>query len=786
MGYLKFRDDIIAIVIFLVLPVIYLSSALFSGSEVLGSQFTDMRSEFFYTRFFGFNIVSSFSVPLWNPYIFSGMPFIATLHPAIFYPLNLIFTILPITYATNWSIALHLFLSGVFTYFLLKYYGISRFGSMVAGIVYTFSAPQIMHIYAGHLNVLTAMVWTPLMFLFLDRLVRGDGLKYGAYLSVTIAMQLLAGQPQYLFYSMIALSLYLFSLLIRLRIDRTGWSNIWPKALAFAGFILLGLALSAIQILPTMEMTRYSTRESLSYEWVSLFSFPPENLVTFIVPDFFGNMLNTPYWGKNYLWEMSAYVGIVPLLLAAMAIFLVRNRVVCFFSGLAVVSVILAFGKYTHLLKLLYLYVPGFNLFRGNSKFIFLTAFSLAVLSGFGADAVIKGVEGLNRRFRLVIICFIISLSSGFLVMYANFDEAWFRGAVNDVIRSGDFYDNPTAFMQNGFKTVAAASFRSGMLWSMALLISGGALLLLYSYGKLKEKALMFALLLIIVLDLFTFGMRYMVTFNSREVSWDNEVVAFLKGTEREPFRVVFADNDINGGMASGIESLSGYDTIMVKRYSEFINLSQNDPPDKPILWVGIKSVNKLTDLLNAKYLILPLGSAFNNLSYREVFTNKNFRVLQNLDVLPRAFIVHASKVVKGRDSIFREMLSPDFKPATSAIIEEAPENWLNNPAVNSPTPKFIKYSPNTITIDAYLNAPGLLVLGDVYYPGWKAFVDGSEAKIYKTNYVMRGVTLPEGRHTVEFRYDPLSYKIGWIISLTSLFFAVGLLIRDWRRDEKA
>lgn len=779
---LNFQEDCYPLALLLVLAITFLYNGLFplDGAQVLSSPSDDAKNFFYPVRYFGFASLQERVMPLWNPYIFAGTPFVGTLQTAVFYPFNFPFLIFSTHTAINWNIALHLFLSGSFTYYLLKHYGISRFGSTIAGIVYTFSAPQVMQIYAGHLNVLTAMVWTPLMFLFLDRVVRGDGWRYGIYLSLTIAFQLLAGQPQYLFYSMIALLFYLFFLLIRLRLDGTDWNKIWPKILLFAATVILGLALSAIQTLPTAEMTRYSTRENLSYEWVSIFSFPPENLITFLIPGFFGDMLKTPYWGKNYLWEVSAYVGIMPLVLAGVAALYIRNRVVWFFTGLSVVSVVLAFGKYTPLLKLLYTTVPGFNLFRGNSKFIFLNALSIAVLSGFGAD-VVRGFDDSKKRLRVFAIALIILTSIGLLISNSTVSDTFFRKTIDSIMSSGDLFENPEPMMRKGFELLAAASFRSGVMWTMALIASGMALLLLFSYGVLKKNIFMAVLAALIVVDLFSFGMRYMVIFDSKSAYWDSAVVRFLK-QDKEPFRVVAPYMGVNGGMVAGLETLGGYDTIMVKRYSEFINLSQGASPDKPNLWVDINNTNKMTDLLNARYLVLPSAERYDNPAFRPVFDNGRNRIYQNMNAIPRAFVVHAAKVIADRDGIFRELMMPDFNPVSYAVIEEEPETPFIGPGVQSPIPRFIHSSPNEVKIEAYLTEAGLLILGDVYYPGWKAYVDGAEKKIHPVNYVMRGVYLPAGRHIVEFRYKPLFFKIGAAISLSTLIFMAGFLIWDWRR----
>lgn len=768
------------------LVLIFLHNGLFpiAGSQVLSSQYTDGRSEFYPNQSFGFGALSEGIIPLWNPYVFSGMPYFATIKNGIFYPLNFLYLILPVGSAINWTIALHMLLSGVTMYYLLKHYGTGRFGATIAGIVYTYSAPHIMHIYPGHPNLLATTAWMPLAFLFLDRLIRGEGVKYGFWLSIIIALELLAGYPQHLLYILLALSFYLLFSLTWLRSDGCGWKEIGSKGLAFAGFIALGLALSAVQILPTVEMTKYSTRENLSYEWVSIFSFPPENLITFLIPDFFGDMLKIPYWAKNYLWEMSVYVGIMPLILAGIALFYCRSRFVWFFATLAIASLILALGKYTPLLKLFYNYVPGFHQFRGHSKFIILTALSLSVLSGIGADAVIKRAYGLDKRFMVGVVGLGIFLIVALFVMYAAFGDIWFRGAINSVVSSGDLYNNPAPFMQKGFEVAATASFRDGILWTAALLVSGTTVLLLYLSDKLRENVFMLLLAFIIVLDLFTFGMRYMVTFDGSEARWNRDIESFLK-RDREPFRAIAPEMEVNSGTASGIETLGGYDAIMVKRYSEFINFSQGLAPDATNPWVSIKSVNRLTDLLNAKYLVLDSGQEMIDPAFNVVFDNERYRVYQNPNALPRAVIVHKTEVIRDRDAIFRELISPEFDPTTSAIIEEDLDIQLSKPFGKNPVPKVHEHSPNKVTIEAYLAQPGLLVLGDTYYPGWKAFVDGKESKIYPTNYVMRGVVLPEGRHIVEFRYEPLSFKIGAVITLLSLVFIVGFFVWGLRKKRR-
>lgn len=786
-GIINLKIDFIPLLFFFLLPILFLYRGLFSSSEVIGASNADLRLIFFHTRFYGFNSLKQGCLPLWNPYLFAGTPFIATLHTAIFYPLNLIFLLFPTVYAINWSIATHLTLSAVFTYYLLRYFKVRRIGATISGIVYTFSAPQVMHIYAGHLNALSAMVWTPLMFLFLDRFLKEDGYKYGVFLSITIALQLLAGQPQYLFYSLIALLFYLLFSLPWLYGKGVSWDRVGLKLLSFAVFIILALFLSAVQILPTAEMVRYSARANLSYEWVSIFSFPPANLITFLIPDFFGDLINIPYWGKNYLWETTGYVGILPLLLTVIAILRVRRRTVWFFGSLAFLSLVLAMGKYTPLLKLSYTYVPGFNLFRGSSKWIFLNAFSIAVISGFGAEAVVNGIVGLkSRRFTISVIALALFVTTALALVLKLFDVNWFKTAIESSINSGDFYSNPQPYMQGGFENAATVIFRVSTLRTTGLLLLGAAVLLLYAYKKLGQRVFMVSFLTIIILDLFLFGMRYMVTFDQRQLYWDSEVVNFLK-QDKEPFRVIAPAMEPNSGITSAVETPNGYDTIILKRYSEFINLSQGEPLDKQNLKINISKVNKLTDLLNIKYLLLFSSTKLDIPWFKMVFDNGQYSVYKNLNALPRAFVVHNAKVVQGRNTIFKfkEIISPEFNPNDYAIVEEEINNEYlptSKSGQKSERIKFIHYSPNKVALETHLYQPGLLILGDVYYPGWKAYIDGRESKIYRTNYIMRGITLPKGRHLVEFRYQPFSFKMGAVVSLTALVFVAGFLVWDCRK----
>jgi hypothetical protein len=288
----------------------------------------------------------------------------------------------------------------------------------------------------------------------------------------------------------------------------------------------------------------------------------------------------------------------------------------------------------------------------------------------------------------------------------------------------------------------------------------------------------MLTLSALVLFDLFIFGSRYMVTYSFADAMWNKDAVNVLS-RDKEPFRVIVPGADVNSGMANRMDTPNGYDTILVKRFSEYINLSQGKPASEPILWINVTRVGPLVDILNAKYILVDPKTPLQGGSFKEVFNGKDAILYQNLNAFPRAFIVHSAKFIPDKQAIFQELLSKDFDPRSYAIVEEGAPAFPNAPAQRSPQPKIISYAADKITIEADLSGPGLLVLGDTYYPGWKALVDGRETKILKANYVMRAVELPQGRHRVEFYYSPASFRIGAAVSLTALLIAGYLLIRS-------
>ncbi|MCF6147607.1 MAG: YfhO family protein [Candidatus Kuenenia sp.] len=766
-------------------------------TSILSDQNTDTRHQLFYWRYFGFNTLANGTLPLWNPYIYSGSPFVGGIQSALFYPLNLIFLIFPIHVAINYSIILHVFLSGVFTYLYVRYLrffreekqnsallkneeagGLTRTSCMISAIIFMFCAPQIFHVYPGHLPNLCTMIWLPLVLLFSELFLRTRRLLYAFLGGIVVACNILAGHPQYFFYTAIAVSLYFIIRILQEVIDH---KSLKAAGYSLAGFCIIyvtGFFLSLIQLLPAIEMVKHSARQSLTYEWVGQFSFLPENFITLFLPDFFGDLFNAPYWGRCYLWEMSLYLGIPSLMLCGIASFNFKSGYTRIFLIIALITTILALGKFTPLFKILYAVVPGFNMFRGNSKFIFIVAFSLSVLAGFGLEYLQNVFAKKMTKTFLFITIGIAAAISMFLIIFFLFHAgfgAW-HAILHKIYTWGDRYTtlpdlNNANFLRTTFIVARKSAIKVILVAILSLLIIG-----LWINGRLNKKALIPLTIALLFGDLWMFGNRYMVTFDPKECFWNKEVTDILK-KDPAPSRITTAGHfELNQGMAHNIANIGGYDANVIKEYSEFVNLLSGKPIEQPNIVMEVSQISKLTNLLTLRYLLLPANMRINHPGFTLLYNDAKYALFENLHALPQSFVVHKAKELHGRDTIFKELSGNDFQPKEYIVVEEPvpPVRISNSQNIqNESVPEILEYTPNSVTIRASLLEDGYLVLSDTYYPGWNAYVDGKQSKIYKTNYVIRSVFLEKGEHIVKFIYEPMSFVIGMIISLSALILII-------------
>jgi len=788
------KINLIIICFISVLCLFLFRESIFTNKEILFGLNgpTDLLENFLPFKDFAYNSLRNLTIPLWNPYLFCGSPFLAIPQTAIFYPIHFImFLILPLLRAYNYSVVLHLILAGVFTYYYARYIGLDAFCGLICGFVFMSSSIFILHATIGHLDNITSMIWLPLILLFLEKFLRQKKISLAILTGIILGIQILSGHLQYVFYTFIAVALYVLFYIFQEK--DLGGKKIIVKGTLY--LFLIGIFISAIQLIPTAELLMHSTRSVARSEFTSFFSLPPYNLITLIIPGFFGNMTEFPYWGRFYFWEMCIYIGILPLLLAAISVVhLKKNKHIFYFFSLAVISLFLATGYNIPFIKLILVRLPILNLFRGHAKFIFLTSFSLSILSGFG----IKIMMDLREKCHInkkIVIWFILAglIISGIYVSVLFMDYDFIISKWTNIL-SYFATLNKDIFLNTGY--YANADFIKGsFIWSYL----GGANSLLFAIISLffifllLEKRIRLNLVKLfifsfILIDLWKFDAKFIATFYEPNYSWNKNVTEFLKSDE-ELFRIsqgtLLASTSnlylsrLNAGMINQISTMGGYSVLLLKQYTKFMSAAQYFYSLNPVDYVFFTSPSKLLDLINLKYIFIDRKIKFLIDDFELCFTDNEISIYRNLKAFPRIFMVPEAKIIKDDDLAFKELKADSFTPKKYVILEEEPpiieskkntENYFYKIQIK-------KYIPNEVLIETKVFQSGYLVLSDSYYPGWKVYVDNKIDKIYRANYFMRAVYLKEGDHTIRFVYDPVSFKIGFIITLlTALIISVHLI----------
>jgi len=584
-----------------------------------------------------------------------------------------------------------------------------------------------------------------------------------------LGVQILGGFPQIAFYSILAVLAFAgFHGIILLK--KHQFSGAFKLGLGLVVIMGIGFALASIQVLPTMEFTQLSTRAGgISYSFATYDSLHPKELLSFLAPDIFGNVIDHTYWRKwegSHFWETCGYVGIVPLffIFVRSETRTIRDLRV-FFILLMIFSLFLSLGKNNPFYPLIY-QLPGFNSFRIPAQILFLYVFSVAVVSGMGLDRIIGwGGFALNKGYiffvgAVGIIIIFLFLGLHFLPRHflVSFMKYFSEGSVTPV---------------NMIKLYERISFsidNSVMFFSVSLL-----LIIIQKIRKMSAGVLYILVAAILIIDLYTFGGQFI---HSYEFKTPKEKKNLIDQLSRNPIqgRVLelsrfFKPND---GLQYRYCSILGYDPMISRRYVYYEQSSQGYHHDDHVVrFTRIKSPKaKLFRLLNARQIIL------------------DDRIIDFEKMIPYAHIVN-NVVIKPLDDVLSFMKSEDFEPAKMVVFEPKYETGLTyrGGANESITAAFtvLEYGNESIHIRTASDQAGYLVLAEIFYPGWRATVDGVRVSVLEGNYMFRVIPVESGKHDIHLQFVSWPFRIGFFISLFTLAgsFCFLFLDRKWRKIPK-
>jgi len=710
--------------------------------------------------------------PKWYPTSFSGYTLIGNMQAQTYYPPNLLFVLLPVEAAFGYYYMLHMLLLGFFTFLYVRSLGVSGGGSLVSALTLMFGGYVTAGlVYPGITTIMATMVWVPAALLCAEKGVRTREIRYFVFLGVVVGLQFLSGYIQTSI--MTAMLLFPYVLYRSYLIQQ----NIRYVAGLTAGAFVLGALIASIQLLPALEASRESTRYGVSdYGFSTQYSYPPEHLITLLIPEFFGSPKHGTFWGDFRSWDQNfwsycTYVGVLPLILAIFAVLCRRDKTIPFFALTASVSLLLAMGKYAPFYRILYL-LPGFAMLRAPSRFLLLTVLSLSVLAGYGADYIAKPDrvrerrrECAVRRTVYVVIFSICLLAIGLI--------------------SAHFKVLPFAEKYHSYEVVKYSS-------AFPFLLCLGVLIILLQFsGKISGRQFMALACLFVVFDLWVFGLKYVDVKDPEDIYPFNPIVARLN---KDPgkFRVLSLgeyEGVLPQALASAynLETVTGYDQIQSRRYRDFMSLIGGFK-HQPSGQMPVEKVFRpdLLSLLNVKYVLSeklfyerwcrPLGIGHGRKG-GQVF------VCQNTRQLPRAFLVSDFMAVVDSDDAYSTLEEGGLDLRRYVVLEGDIRKGRVPTQSSKKDVDIVYYLPERMIVRVKTDEPAHLILSETWAPGWRAYDNGVETEIYPAYLTLRSVYLKEGEHVVEIVYKPRSLRIGgWITGLTLIGLASYLFASFLRR----
>ena len=771
------RRDVLVLALLLLLLTLVLWPVLFAAGErapglsEFNGQLQDGRTQWYPWRVYGFRSMREGTLPLWNPYVLCGVPFVGNFQSALFYPPNAIFLVAPVGTAARWSIWFHLALSLVFTYLFAKFCGCSRAGASVAAMAFTFCAGQLLRVPAGHWGVSCAIPWLVLVLLCTEWLMRGPSLAAVFIGGVAVGLQILSGMPQYVFITVLAVGVFAV-----IRSIGTGlpWRGRLLRWAFVAGMLALGAAVGAIQLMPGIEAAAHGARSlPMRQAWLDQFSLGPECLLTLLIPGFFGGAEGGAYWGRFLYWEMTAYVGVAAFALALYAAIWGRpRRRIAWVGVLGLVMLLLALGRNVGLIHLLRAVVPFGGSFRGAAKFLLPFSLALSLLAGLGLDAVFRKEEKtLGRGIML------IGVLAGVVVILVLLGA--FRGgpltAFRDYVAStGEVLDSATPVSSG---RALGDPIVSGGVFALVVLGLMGLLRYLFDCSRrvATRNVLVAVAVFVVAADMFYFGRLFVgpeATFEAADHAWPQAVARSLSVDDGKYRAVVAGLPTLNDGMVEKVPTVEGIEPNPPARFHVLFRRGQDPegtlmPVDvAPSLYQVHRRVRALR-LTALGRIMVPQDSNLQMPGGEVSRSGKGWQLLDVADKLPRAFVVHEAQVAHTPSEAFEQTLA--VNPELTVVLEEESKPASGSSGVVTSSAQIAADLPNRVAVSVKLKAPGWLVLLDNYFPGWHAEVDGRPAKILRANFAFRAVALAGGTHDVVFRYRPGSFTLGMAVTCLAL-----------------
>jgi len=743
--------------------------------------------------------------PLWFPYMFSGMPGLASAMyspqediPVIqymryfnpLYYMNIAVNVLFLNRDHSWEVAIFFF-AGLFMFLLARSLGFHQGIALTAAIAYMFFNFLVGSVAAGHGGKAVSMAYMPLIVWSVLRFFKDRSLLNWSIMGFCIGTFFNApSHTQIVYYTFLMLGIYF----IFYAYDH--WKNdkmaIVKNGLGFGAATLIGLGFGALGYFsqyvysavtmrgmpPAMaEAGATAAGSGMTFDYITMWSFHPLESVTFFIPSFFG-MESPLYWGWLTFTSSTYYFGLLTMVAAIFAVVFRRTRFTWFLITVAVVALLISFGQFFEpFFKLVLTVLPFFDKFRVPSMILSLFAFAVTLLSCYGIDFLLNPSEEEKKKSeRLQQVVLYLMIGAGAALLIGFLFKSGLAQAFS-FLNEGELQRYSSGQIEQ-LKRMRMDILSAGFFKFIVFL----EIILAAIYFRLKQKIsvtmAMIILVVVMAVDMIIVNKQILhpqTRGNLNAEFVETPTIKYLK-KDTTQFRIFPLTEHAQSASPVwtyyGLENIGGYSPAKMRIYQDIIEYSLYKGRDQQFP-INLNVIN----MLNVKYLIvggqLPSELPFEMVNYDP---QNKLLVYKNLNMLPRAFFVKNYKTISTAKEVIQTLNMPDFNPAETAILEKEPHSDII--PYDSAKVTIQDFKNNRIVLEAYVDKPSLLVLSEIYYPhGWKAFIDGNETEIYKTNYILRSIAVPSGKHVIEFRFEPAEYTLGLWVSALCFFPMTGLMI---------
>jgi len=800
----------IALLLLFILPLILYSAIFFGGKQFLGNDVLQWRA--------GSQSVIEYiqqhdEHPNWATNMFSGMPSYVLHNPSP--PYNIDSFLKWIGGNTHPLPFFWILLSGAYFFFVIQ--GVRPFSSALGSILIGFTTYLPIIIEAGHYSKFIAFSFVPWMFVGYYLIARSEKKWLGFFtFALAVTLQLRGNHPQVTYYFLYLLGawwlydswLYYKKEQIQDWLQRTG--------IAFGAGILA--IICSIDIYWRLyEYAQYSTRggstlgtsqgAGLSLEYAFSWSQGLGELLTLIIPGLYGGSSGEAYWGPKSFTSGPHYLGGIAFLLAVIGLFRYRKKLKYLFFGIGSLATLFSLGYHFPLLnEFMFNYMPYFNKFRTPEMWLIVSVFCFSVLAVYGVEALIDiakdQTKSLNDLFLPLGIAIglgvVFTLGSNALLSFEKPGEA--QQYAQQLARQNNISpENPrvqqrvSQYINSRLKPDRKEMASSDSTRYLILTLIAAGLIVGFVKRKISAGYFLAGLLLLTAYDMLSVDSRYVnedkmspdrleaeQMIQQRQTPADKYITQNINSEEGYPYRVYpITQNPFNNGIpAYFYPTIGGYTGAKLAHYQDLVDqflTRQNQPIEN----------EAILDMLNVKYI--PAQQQLPLSGYTEVFNQDGQRVYRNDDVLPKAFFVDSIKTVSSPKRAIHEMGSVRFDPAHVAIVETG--DPLTAATDTTASVSVTNYDAKTIKLETSSNSKGFLVLSEIYYPaGWEATIDGEPAKIYKSDFVLRGLQVPAGDHSITMTFEPASNiwggRIAWFGHLILWISGIGVGIMFWRKRQ--